>query len=228
MTDSVDECTDPRKRISCAPYTFEQGKKLVERDGIKPDKDGWIKLLSAPWMTFARRLNDPDDNCRVVETTNGDITKSWDYCMGILAGMGYGSVWTDIIFLDDDNPRFETEINVGKTDYLKFKLAEKDKRWYALESYKSYSEQAAVLTRMWKALEKDIPPRLRDNVIRTLTGFSSLEGDPNGVFTMKDFDHNVLRFEIYRDILLRLDDNDKVIGAGLGALYTLNPVTWCC
>jgi hypothetical protein len=228
MTDSVDECTDTRKRASCASCTFEQGKDLVERDGFKPVKDGWIKLLSGPWMMLVRRLNDPDDNCRRVETANGDITKSWDYCMGVLAGLGYGSVWNRIVFVDGCTPYFKAELSVGKNAMLGFKLATKDNRLYALESHKSYSKQAAVLTRMWKALDKDIPPRLRDNVIQTLVDFRSLDGDPDGVFTMTDGDHNVLRFEIHRGALLRLDDNDKAIGAGLGALYAPSPVTWCC
>lgn len=209
-------------------HTFEQGKTLVEKGGLKPDKDGWIRTLGAPCMTLARHLKDPDDGCRVVGTANGDIAEAWDYCMGILAGMGYGSVWHRIVFIDDDNPRFELELNVGKNDMLGFRLAMKDNRWYALESYKSYREQAAVLTRMWKAVEKDTPPRLRDNVIQTLEDFRSLDGDPDGVFTMTDCDHNVLRFEIHRGALLRLDDEDRVTGVGVCALFTPNPVSWCC
>lgn len=208
--------------------TFERGKSLVEKGGLKPDKDGWIRTPGAPCMTLARHLKDPDDNCRTVTTANGDITESWDYCMGILAGMGYGSTWTRIVFVDGFMSHFEAKLNVGKNDMLGFRLAAKDNRWYALESYKSYSEQAAVLTRMWRVLEKDIPPRLRDNVIQTLADFRSLGGDPDGVFTATDDDHNVLRFEIYRDALLRLDDEDHVMAAGVAALFTPDPVKWCC
>ena len=191
--------------------TFEEGKRLAESGEAKPDYAGDI-LFDKKYGVYPLSIMAH----RVLSTNLSKLLDTCDFCMGVLCGLGYGEISSSVFFSDVQD---EFAVTIGLTEKATESagLNHFIGRDYCRESLLKARDLRASLNRVWSALKKDVPPRLKGTVIETLLAMRQPD-TKDGLVTLYDADWNVFTFEIHRGMLLRLDSEGNAIGAGLGAL----------
>jgi len=191
--------------------TFEEGKRLAESGEAKPDYAGDI-LFDKKYGVYPLQIMAHS----VLATNQTKLLDKWDFCMGVLCGLGYGELSSSVFFSDVQD---EFAVTIGLTEKATESagLNHFIGRDYCRESLLKARDLRASLNRVWSALKKDVPPRLKGTVIETLLDMRQPDTE-DGLVTLYDADWNVFTFEIHRGMLLRLDSEGNAIGAGLGAL----------
>ena len=192
--------------------TFEEGRRLAESGEAKPDYAGDI-LFDKKYGVFPLQIVASSALC----TNQTKLLDKWDFCMGVLCGLGYGEVSSSVSF-SEARDEFYVSIRLAKKATECTGLEHAIGRGYCKESLLNARALRASLNRMWAALKKDVPPRLKGTVIETLLAMSQPTDSKGDLVKLSDADWNVFTFEIHRGMLLRLDSEGNAIGAGLGAL----------
>ena len=192
--------------------TFEEGKRLVESGEAKPDYAGDI-LFDKKYGVYPLQIIASS----ALWTNQTKLLDKWDFCMGVLCGLGYGEVSSSVSF-SEVRDEFYVSIHLTKKATECAGLAHPIGRDYCRESLLSARKLTFTLNRVWDVLKKDVPPRLKETVIETLLTMRQPTDTKDGLVKLFDADWNVFIFEIHRGMLLRLDSEGNAIGAGLGAL----------
>lgn len=192
--------------------TFEEGKRLAESGEAKPDYAGDI-LFDKKYGVYPLQIIDHN----VLSTNPSKLLDKWDFCMGVLYGLGYGEVSGSVSFSKAWDAFYVT-IGLTKKAAEGAGIAHPLGRNYCRESLLNARKLTFTLNRVWDVLKKDVPPRLKETVIETLLTMRQPTDTKDGLVKLFDADWNVFIFEIHRGMLLRLDHKGNAIGAGLGAL----------
>lgn len=213
VVEGADEKKEPAPETEIQPpLTFEEGKRLAESGEAKPDYAGDI-LFDKKYGVYPLQIIASS----ALWTNQTKLLDKWDFCMGVLCGLGYGEVSSSVSF-SEVRDEFYVSIHLTKKATECAGLAHPIGRDYCRESLLSARKLTFTLNRVWDVLKKDVPPRLKETVIETLLAMRQPTDTKDGLVKLFDADWNVFIFEIHRGMLLRLDSEGNAIGAGLGAL----------
>ena len=210
---------EPEARQDNPLLTFEEGKRLAESGEAKPDYAGDI-LFDKKYGVYPLQIT----NDGVLVSNRTKLLDKWDFCMGVLCGLGYGEL-SSSVFFSDAQDTFSVTIRIAKKATECAGLEHPIGRDYCRESLLNARALCTSLNRVWDALKKDAPPRLKGTVIGTLLTMRQPTDNKEGLVKLFDADWNVFIFEIHRGALLRLDEKGHAMSFGVDALFMPAPLS---
>ena len=214
MTDSVDECKDPKTgNNSMTP--FGEGLRQVRLAGTLQDAKAKTYTRGHLVMNIC-----PDGK---VIASSEQIIENWDYCMGVLVGLGLPHVeGRTAVFFSGATEHFVPRLYahaLGNDNTIDVSAWEAS-REMACNDFERTVNLADTQTAMWTAVKDDVPPRLKDDAIDIIANMTNGKGALDTGFWLLNKNAERVHFEIHRGSLLRLSkDGRHVLACGADALF---------